>query len=614
MSWRTRGVRRSQGATMRRSQFITTYGPGSIVETRKGPRMIPRPDIGLFTGNLDPKSFEIVDDRLEKLLGRGAHVFEVPSSDEMEDLGAAYKTKVFPEWWVCIEHGKLFVHDEGCPDCGGSMRRRAWDGIRFVMACPRGHLDDVDWHRAVHMESGSRGTCRPRYYEYSIKGPSLDDIEIRCPRCGSSTTVGRIYRRSWRCSGRYPEREPLHGRPRRPGCDERAKVIMRQASYVRIPIVESLFTLPPLYTKPHLIISSNRVICAAKILLEQRNVNPDHPEFHQELMSALREMAEDGSLGIQEAVTELETYKPELVARAFRDICYRERDGSSRGVWDEEFEVLIEVSRRGAPPERIPWVGSSEVIFEAPKSLQRDVVGPTGKMFRVAPITRLRAVLVQKGYERPVASEGVEMVDIGFQDRHGRNYRWYPGVQHLGEGIFLTSREVVQSDAGSQTHWGRWLRVLRSSDRDRYPEHLFRDDRERFELHPLFVWWHTLSHLIMRAMSVFAGYSSASLRERVYVKIDGEGGPVGGILIYTVQPGEGTMGGLVSLAAHFETILEMAYQSALSCPNDPLCLEQTFRPPDTSGAACYACTYVSETSCEHRNMWLDRNLLLEVPP
>ena len=32
------------------------------------------------------------------------------------------------------------------------------------------------------------------------------------------------------------------------------------------------------------------------------------------------------------------------------------------------------------------------------------------------------------------------------------------------------------------------------------------------------------------------------------------------------------------------------------------------------GASCYGCTMNSETSCEHRNMWLDRNILLENIP
>src|SRR5207249_9620468 len=34
-------------------------------------------------------------------------------------------------------------------------------------------------------------------------------------------------------------------------------------------------------------------------------------------------------------------------------------------------------------------------------------------------------------------------------------------------------------------------------------------------LHPVHVWWHTLSHRVLRALSVDSGYSSAAIQERV---------------------------------------------------------------------------------------------------
>ena len=60
------------------------------------------------------------------------------------------------------------------------------------------------------------------------------------------------------------------------------------------------------------------------------------------------------------------------------------------------------------------------------------------------------------------------------------------------------------------------------------------DDAKR---DPLFVWWHTLSHALIRALSLYSGYSSSALRERVYLD-DSEGQKQGGILIFTVMSGE----------------------------------------------------------------------------
>lgn len=47
--------------SIRPSQFITTYGPGTILESKDGPVMILRPDIGIFNkrSGLVPTDFEI---------------------------------------------------------------------------------------------------------------------------------------------------------------------------------------------------------------------------------------------------------------------------------------------------------------------------------------------------------------------------------------------------------------------------------------------------------------------------------------------------------------------------------------------------------------------------
>jgi len=130
---------------------------------------------------------------------------------------------------------------------------------------------------------------------------------------------------------------------------------------------------------------------------------------------------------------------------------------------------------------------------------------------------------------------------------------------------------------------------------------------EKVVSEPLFVWLHTLSHAIIKALSAHAGYSAAALRERIYIDRKAENG---GILIYTTSLGEdGGMGGLVETADKFETILRLATGSIRICSNDPLCSEVRRKPEMTNGAACYSCIFVSETSCEHRNMFLDRHLV-----
>ena len=132
----------------------------------------------------------------------------------------------------------------------------------------------------------------------------------------------------------------------------------------------------------------------------------------------------------------------------------------------------------------------------------------------------------------------------------------------------------------------------------------------RHPIHPLEVWWHTLSHRLIRSLSLDAGYSSSALRERVFFEPPTGGGiPRGGLLIYAVQSGgDGTLGGLTALAGHLEDILNDSVHDLDTCSNGPVCDEGVEL---RDGAACYACLYASETSCEFRNQGLDRSLLLE---
>ena len=75
----------------------------------------------------------------------------------------------------------------------------------------------------------------------------------------------------------------------------------------------------------------------------------------------------------------------------------------------------------------------------------------------------------------------------------------------------------------------------------------------------LSVWWHTLSHRLLRALSIDSGYSSAAIRERVYLRMEPGGAARGGLLLYTVQPGgDGTLGGLIGLVPTLDRVLASA--------------------------------------------------------
>jgi hypothetical protein len=129
-----------------------------------------------------------------------------------------------------------------------------------------------------------------------------------------------------------------------------------------------------------------------------------------------------------------------------------------------------------------------------------------------------------------------------------------------------------------------------------------------------YVLLHTLSHLLIQSLAMRCGYPASSIRERIYADWEGERY---GVLLYTATPdAEGTLGGLVQEARHLEDHLAYAFRISALCSNDPICAQHT---PGSSiegrwlhGAACHGCALIAETSCEMRNDYLDRALVVPV--
>ena len=116
---------------------------------------------------------------------------------------------------------------------------------------------------------------------------------------------------------------------------------------------------------------------------------------------------------------------------------------------------------------------------------------------------------------------------------------------------------------------------------------------------------HTFSHVLMKELEFSCGYPTASLNERLYYS-----DKMCGVLIYTADGAEGSMGGLVwqGQPRLISNIIESAMKRAVNCSSDPLCWENE---DGLNKASCFGCTRVSETSCEHQNLGLDRRVLVD---
>lgn len=598
--------------SIRLSQFVITYGPGAILEGKYGPKVIPSPNIGLFNDtSFNPDDFEISDQRMSQGVLGGARIFRLPSNAE---LGVAesryvYRTRSFPTWSLCLNqdaHGGTYgilYHSAQCPECGRRGVRRQ-EAIRFIRACPAGHMDDVDWSNVVHGPTACSQSDGFRWYG---GGGSLRQVEIQCPRCTNRANLGLAYGREWRCGGRFPEREPLNAGPDRPGCNRPSRIIQRQASNLRIPELRTLFTVER-YTRLHRLLEHQPVYDGLNAL-----ASTGVPITEDMLRRMLEGSVQRGRIPLSTMEEILRSPWPET-EQAIREVLVPVTT-DFQDLLLEEYRALLNASENGVPPIR-GRAPTSPVVFEVNPHFIRRFPGPNGRELRITPVLRLQSVTVQVGYRREIPTRTpagpADIVEVSFRD--GANQEWFPGAQFLGEGIFITMDENegwhFPLVGGPNERW-----VASHGGGGGYPDYLFRPGAHD-ELHPVFVWWHTLSHFLMRAISIDAGYSSAAIRERVYVEIDANRGAArGGIILYATQPGsEGTLGGMIALAPHFDRVLGQAFEMAENCSNDPLCLENHFRVGGYNGPACYSCLLVSETSCEHRNLWLDREVLLHNLP
>jgi hypothetical protein len=124
---------------------------------------------------------------------------------------------------------------------------------------------------------------------------------------------------------------------------------------------------------------------------------------------------------------------------------------------------------------------------------------------------------------------------------------------------------------------------------------------------------HSFSHLMMREFEFSCGYPTASLKERLFISNTPDKA-MSGVLIYTAEGSEGSMGGLVSQGEPEKIldIIKKGLERSVNCSSDPLCWESDGQGIfDLNLSACFSCSLVAETACEEMNLGLDRRVLID---
>ncbi len=454
---------------------------------------------------------------------------------------------------------------------------------RFVLACANGHLDDFPWDDFVHQFGGCKKRGEDGGLEMQDVGSGMrsTDVTVHCSRCDARASMSTIYARADqrprmlpRCRGRNVHLRTFD----EGGCNLPASPMLLGASNMWFPETRSVLALPSTRSDEIERAVDNAWGHLASIPL--RAVY-DYAVVNTPQLAELRDYPGDD---VWAAIERRRTSTGNDIATAAGDLKRPEweRFIDPRGTQPTE---QFDVRERPVPPRYAAAIAA------------------------VTAATRLRSVVALVGFARIEAPDsGVASDADTSRNRASLSERkpyWVPAAEMRGEGFFLRlneSRVNAWSDrvAGSE----RIARILSGRGG---PLGL---------RSPRFLLLHSLSHLIINGVALDCGYSAASVRERIYSSDDAlqSGEPMAGILLYTAAPdAEGTLGGLVSLAEpeRLGRILDLALERSRVCASDPMCAEHVPNEHDPSlhGAACHACLFLPETSCECGNRYLDRSVL-----
>lgn len=570
----------------RSSQLISPFGPGSIIDI--GDESLILMDIKHWPTNLD----EIKLDRLTKEAGVWALKKPPVLKTRWEKVhkNNALMTHRFPTWMFCPRCRGLkrwsredTVNDQGVPVCENSAcKQKTLVPMRFVAACNHGHLQDVPWDRWAHQnqkESCSLPKEQLYFYSNSKKGSGLDALEIHCKNCGATNSLGTIMREgvlNIGCSDKQPwEYNEDYTR----NCKEPLRVLQRGASNLYYPIIRSALDIP------------HESSSQGNVIIEKIQ---GFDEDYKNLQRAIERGRENAIQMYADYLAEDSGFSREQILEAVR----------TGGEAKREFRIPDDKDLRAAEWDVLSNSNISEkqnanFVTRTTQFKATESFGFEEYIKKVVLVDKLREVRAFCGFERIKPDDNPVLM----RSADGQK-SWLPACEVFGEGIFIEFNQIALEEWEYQA--SSFVKPRIDSAEKRYagvtssylPEPTAK-----------FIALHTFAHLIIRQLSFESGYSSGSLRERIYAD-EGQAG----VLIFTADgDSEGSLGGLVQQGEPnrlFPAIIA-ALETANWCSNDPVCSElEAQGVMGLNKAACHSCTLVSETSCENNNLLLDRKLLI----
>jgi hypothetical protein len=605
---------------LRRAQLIRPFGVGATTTFPDGVSLMVagldhwyrEPAAGKPV-NLD--DFRIEEWRLQKRLGVD-HLRLPPdhrpawrNRDARFNVDLTIPALRFPQQHVCRRCSRLhevsLTHRgrKRCPSCETDGRFATMVQVQFVAMCERGHVQDFPFQEWAHRSTSP--ACHLPLRMYGTSGASLLSVFVSCA-CGARRNLAGATdaidtEHTVLSYGLESEDSPYLCRGARPwlgghhdeGCSQSLRGGLRSAANVYFANTASSVYVPREHAgvPPDVAASLDEPPVSTWLrTLRDVQVEPTAEMLRGRFPGLIPDSVDDDSLDVLLAggtgQTRADDPEPETEEQ-FRLLEYQALSGPRN---DDRLTVRVP----DTPYE--PWL--------------------TGVVDKICLVERLRVTSAFTGFSRIRSDE--ETTSRDDLDRRAEMLwaqppppaeRWLPASIVFGEGIFLRF---------DQSHLSSWVNrpdvIERAARLDETYSEVARHRRLADRtIPPSLIALHTFAHVLIDQLAFEAGYSAASLAERLYVS---EMRGMAGLLIYTAAgDSEGTLGGLVRLGQPglLEPIVQHALERTTWCSSDPVCAElgdAGGQGPDSCNlAACHDCAVLPETACEEFNRFLDRQLL-----
>ena len=580
---------------LRKTQLITTFGTGAIAE------MPEYTVIMAATDYWDGRSPKIYESNLQRLLGM--KYFKEPYATESQNPRGNGDIPAFrfPRMHFCPKCGRLDDYKsfgdtkyKKCISCN-----RELVPSRFVTACENGHIEDFPFEWWVHY--GNPSGCKdPSNHhklviEFKNTTGGLASIVVKCNKCGKTRSMEGCMNpnalKGYNCRGRRPwigfsteTNDPEK-------CQAQMRTLQRGASNAYYSITQSALTIPPWSSKIQTLLDEKW-----ETFQNAFDNGIDDATLGMLIGALYKTIIDEGKYTVKDFISEINKRRG-LGADP-------ESPFTEHTMYEDEYKALCAgYITENDEPEQF------EAEITEISSFLQDYFD------EVVLVKRLREVMALKGFRRvtPALSDEElrkkeeEGITNEFTPVWSKQQSWLPAIEMRGEGIFIVL---------NQERLSKWEETIG----ERYDEmkaRLGNSNIGKGMFSARYVLLHTLSHLLIRQLTIDCGYQEAALKERIYSKYSDSNLDMAGILIYTsASDSDGSLGGLVRQgeADLLETTVRNMLQEASWCSSDPLCIDSKSQGYNSLNySACHACTLLPETSCEARNCLLDRAAVVGKP-